>query len=67
MFDDGDWLVEITRVGDWLRVAVIDPRTNREAVVHGPPRASAEELFRLARRKLEGRRAPASPPPGLYV
>jgi hypothetical protein len=45
-------LVEITRVGGWRRVAVLDPATGEEAVVHGPVDAAEEGLVKLARRKL---------------
>ena len=67
MSESDEWLVEITRIGDWQRVAVLDPRTNREAVVHGPPHAAAADLVRLARRKLAGPPAPVAPRSGLYV
>lgn len=55
-------LVEITRVGAWRRVAVLDPVTGAEAVVHGPAEASAEALFQLAERRLRRRRGAARRP-----
>jgi len=58
------WLVEITCVGAWRRVAVIDPVTGDEAVVHGPLEASEESLFALARKRLERRRPPPKRPDG---
>jgi hypothetical protein len=62
-FHTHGWLVEITCVGAWRRVAVLDPVTGEEAVVHGPLDASDEALFALARRRLERRRRPAAAPP----
>ncbi len=61
--DTHELLVEITRVGAWRRVAVLDPATGAEAVVHGPADASDEALFQLAKRRL-GRRAGPPPRPG---
>jgi hypothetical protein len=58
-----EWYVEITCVGDWRRVAVLDPRTGAEAVVHGPLTASVEGLIRLAQRRLRQRPATADPRP----
>lgn len=55
-------LVEITRVGAWRRVAVLDPVSGAEAVVHGPAGVSEEALFELARRRLERRARPAPRP-----
>lgn len=57
-------LVEITCVGAWRRVAVLDPLTGEEAVVHGPLDASDDALIRLARRRLAGRRTARPRPPG---
>ena len=56
-------LVEITRVGAWRRVAVLDPVTGAEAVVHGPAEASDHDLIQLARRRLGRRRGARSRPP----
>ena len=56
-------LVEITRVGAWRRVAVLDPVTGAEAVVHGPAEASDHDLVRLAKSRLERRHATSPPPP----
>ncbi len=60
------WLIEITRTGGWLRVAVLDPATGREAVAHGPLNANEEDLLRLALNRL---RRPEDPHPrdGLVV
>lgn len=55
-------LVEITRVGAWRRVAVLDPVSGAEAVAHGPAEVSEEALFELARRRLERRARPAPRP-----
>lgn len=60
-----DLLIEITRVGAWLRVAVLDPLTGEEAVVHGPANAGEHQLVRLARQRLGRRRPDAGP--GLVV
>jgi len=56
--DDDELLVEITCVGAWRRVAVLDPRTGREAVVHGPLDASDAALIRLATRRLRPKSVP---------
>ncbi|NBB69286.1 MAG: hypothetical protein GVY33_03025 [Alphaproteobacteria bacterium] len=53
-------LVEITLRGGWRRVAVLDPTTGAEAVVHGPVDARDTDLVQLARRRLE-RSAGSSP------
>ncbi len=50
-------LVEITCVGTWRRVAVLDPTTGAEAIVHGPLDTPDEALIRLARRRLAARRS----------
>ncbi|MFP4125221.1 MAG: DUF6898 family protein [Alphaproteobacteria bacterium] len=50
------WLVEITRVGTWRRVAVLDPVSGAEAVVHAPVDVAEEALIRLAKRRLQPRR-----------
>ena len=55
-------LVEITRVGAWRRVAVLDPVTGAEAVVHGPVDVDEEALFQLAKRRLGPRRGRARRP-----
>jgi len=62
-------LVEITCVGDWRRVAVLDPRTGDEVVVHAPVHTSDRALIRLALRRLRRRSAPAarSTEPGLLA
>jgi hypothetical protein len=62
--DTDELLVEITRVGAWRRVAVLDPVTGAEAVVHGPAEASDHDLVQLARRRLARRRGAPSPPAG---
>jgi hypothetical protein len=62
--DTHDLLVEITRVGAWRRVAVLDPVTGAEAVVHGPADVGDEALFRLARRRLQRRLASGTRPGG---
>ncbi len=54
-------LVEITCVGAWRRVAVLDPVTGREAVVHGPLEAGEDALLRLARRRLARTDRPPAP------
>jgi hypothetical protein len=63
------FLVEISRVGAWRRVAVLDPVSGREAVVHGPLQASEADLVGLARRRLARRsRSPnAAAGPGRLV
>ncbi len=67
MPDESDQLlVEITRMGTWLKVAVLDPATGREAVVRGPDVAGQEALIRLARRRLADRPNPRRPA-GLVV
>jgi hypothetical protein len=67
--DTHELLVEITRVGAWRRVAVLDPATGAEAVVHGPAEASDEALLRLARRRLgrRTRRADGPTAPGFFA
>ena len=60
--DTDELLVEITRVGAWRRVAVLDPRSGAEAVVHGPAEASDEALIQLARRRLRRRARPLARP-----
>ncbi len=56
-------LIEIRRIGAWRRVAVLDPATGREAVVHGPAHAAERDLVRLARRRLQADAPAASPAP----
>jgi hypothetical protein len=46
-------LFEMTRVGDYIRVSAIDPRSGIEAVTFGPARATPFSLQQAARRKLE--------------
>ncbi len=58
-FTDG-LLVEITLIGGWRRVAVLDPTTGAEAVAHGPIDARDGDLVQLARRRLQ--RSAGSPP-----
>jgi len=45
--------IEITIVGDYARVAAIDPETGAEAIVLGPAFAARADLERLALAKLE--------------
>jgi len=62
-------LVEITLRGGWRRVAVLDPTTGAEAVVHGPVDARDADLVQLARRRLErsGGSRPPRPAGGDYL
>jgi hypothetical protein len=53
--DTDELFVEITRIGVWRRVAVLDPASGAEAVVHGPAHASDAALLRLAKRRLDRR------------
>jgi len=45
-------LLEFHHVGDYVRVAAIDPVTNTEVSVVGSPQVTQEDLTRLAVRKL---------------
>lgn len=45
-------IVEVRRVGHWLRVAAVDPDTGLEATAMGPVSAGEESLTRLALGKL---------------
>jgi hypothetical protein len=49
----GDVLFEFRRIGRSVRVAAVDARTGREAIVVGPIEAGDAALARLARQKLE--------------
>jgi len=53
-FDGGEILFERRRVGAWLRIAAVDPRTGEEAVAMGPAEAWAT-VERLAAAKLARR------------
>ena len=44
-------LLEFHQVGDYVRVAAIDPVTNTEVSVVGSPQVTQEDLTRLAVRK----------------
>ncbi|MEQ8249241.1 MAG: hypothetical protein RID42_16295 [Alphaproteobacteria bacterium] len=48
-----NYLLEFYRVGNYVKVSIIDPVTNTEASIVGDARASEAELTRLAVRKLE--------------
>lgn len=61
---DRELLVEVTRIGAWLRVAVIDAATGREAVVRGPVNAGEAGLITLATRQLQAPAKPAARDPG---
>ncbi len=55
-------LLEFRQVGDYVRVAAIDPETNIEVTIVGDPSAGEAELTRVALRKLDyvlTKRAPA--------
>jgi hypothetical protein len=44
---------EFTRIGNMLKCAAIDPKTNTEVFVVGPANAAQRDLQTLAARKLE--------------
>lgn len=46
-------LLEFHQVGDYVRVAAIDPVSNTEVTMIGAPDTSEQELTRLAIRKLD--------------
>lgn len=50
---DKGYLVEFQRVGAYVKVSAIDPKTNTEVSMVGDPRASESDLARVAVRKLE--------------
>ncbi|GBD41824.1 hypothetical protein HRbin39_01210 [bacterium HR39] len=65
-------IVEWTRVGDVVRLALFDPENLEEVVVTGPAHAPRAELERIARAKLArrlGRRGVGAGGrrPGLYA
>ncbi len=48
-----NYLLEFYRIGNYVKVSIIDPVSNTEASIVGDPRASEAELTRIAVRKLE--------------
>ncbi len=48
-----EYLIEMRRVGDYIKVAAIDPVTNTEVSIVGSARATERQLQRVAVRKLE--------------
>ena len=50
---DKGYLVEFQRVGAYVKVSAIDPKTNTEVSMVGDPRASESDRARVAVRKLE--------------
>ena len=48
----GEILLEITQIGNLLRVAAVDPETLIEVTFQAPPTAGQATLAALARRKL---------------
>ncbi|WP_417317642.1 DUF6898 family protein [Emcibacter sp.] len=51
--DNGDVIVEFVQVGNAVKVSAIDAKTGREVSIVGSPRASREELTRVAVNKLK--------------
>jgi hypothetical protein len=59
-------IYEFRRVGAYVKVSAVDPRTLTEVSITGSARAGEESLKRTARRKLEyvlGKRGGGAPPP----
>lgn len=46
-------IIEFRRIGQALRVVAIDPVTGTEVTMIGDPRASQQEMSRLAAQKLQ--------------
>ena len=65
--DSRDYVIfEFRRVGAFVKVSAVDPRTLTEVSIVGSPRAGEEILKRTARRKLEyvlGKKPDAGGPP----
>lgn len=51
------YIIEITRIGAYAKVAAVCPQTGTEVSVSGPARGADEMLTRTAIRKLEARLA----------
>ncbi|MBM3556154.1 MAG: hypothetical protein FJX47_11450 [Alphaproteobacteria bacterium] len=50
---DDDVIVEFQRVGAFVKVSAMDPRTLTEVSIVGSPSATQQELTRLVLRKLD--------------
>jgi hypothetical protein len=53
MLRDGDVLIEFYRVGRYVKVSAIGPRTYTEVCTIGDPAAGEERLSRIAVQKLK--------------
>ena len=53
MVDDGGIIIEFHRVGAYVKVSAVDPRSLTEVCIVGDPAAGEAALTRAAIRKLE--------------
>jgi len=50
--EDEEFLIEFQRVGAFVKVSALDPKTGQEASIVGSPQTSERELTRVAVQKL---------------